>query len=165
MEIAMFFRNNNSSKRSASNIARGTTPVIENLEGRQLYSASWTEAAIPGSNAMALTVNGSSGTNTIMVGQANGNILVNVNGQTKTFSNVGSVAVNGNSGNDEILVARTVTIKSTINGGTGNDLLVATCSKPAMAMTISGTPPATRSCTAKEPPCVIPSAASSTQRM
>jgi hypothetical protein len=73
---------------------------------------------------MALNVSSSAGSNSIYVGQTGSSVVLDVNGQSRSFSNVGALTVQGNSGSDEIVIARTVTTKVTIFADSGADLLV-----------------------------------------
>src|SRR5438132_2636883 len=91
-----------------------STSFIEQLESRQLLSV--------GLSGGILTVNGSNRADNIAIKASGTQIVVHLNGTTKTFvrSQVKQLLVNGNSGNDKITVAGNFA-DATLNGGNGND--------------------------------------------
>lgn len=117
----MFARTNKSSKSSKAPSGQ----FFEQLEGRQLYSAS--PAAILAQSAMSamptLTINAGSSSERIIVAQSGSTIGVDTNGSIKTYSGVGAVVINGNSGNDTIVIAPSTNVPVNVFADSGNDTL------------------------------------------
>jgi Ca2+-binding RTX toxin-like protein len=102
---------------------------IESLENRQLLSA--TLNATTG----ALTVTGTAGNDSIVISRVRDTSLVvtetsrtgtNSISTTRTtfkFADVKSITVNALAGNDVVLIGPGISVKSTINGGDGNDVI------------------------------------------
>ncbi|HEX8912878.1 MAG TPA: hypothetical protein VF796_11000, partial [Humisphaera sp.] len=90
---------------------------IEGLEERRHLSTSLLNGV--------LTVGGTTGGDAVNVSLSNGNLVVKVNGTTKTFalSKVAKIVVNAGAGNDTVSVSNAVTRPVVENGGDGNDTL------------------------------------------
>src|SRR5690348_7379768 len=87
--------------------------MFEQLENRTLMSAS------------PLTVNGTSGNDTIAVKLVGTSLKVTVNGQTTshTTSSVSQLVINAKAGNDTVTLDSSVKTPAIIKGGDGNDAL------------------------------------------
>jgi Ca2+-binding RTX toxin-like protein len=81
-----------------------------------------------GTSGTTLTVNGTSGEDTILVSGKSSSVSVTINGRPMTgspFSSVTKVIVNGGDGNDHIDLSR-LFVNATANGGFGNDVMIGT---------------------------------------
>jgi Ca2+-binding RTX toxin-like protein len=108
-------RRNRSTARHISK-SQGGTEAIEALETRRLYSTSSLSSGV-------LTIDGTSGVDTVYVSQAVGQVLV-YDGKNSNFydvSKVKKVRIDTGAGDDTIYVGLVDNIPTTIKGGSGND--------------------------------------------
>jgi Ca2+-binding RTX toxin-like protein len=92
--------------------------MIELLESRTLLSATL--------DAGVLTIEGTSGNDTIQVSVLGTSYLVQVSGQasqTFTIAAVKSLVVDAGKGNDVVMLSSAITLGSTLEGGPGNDTI------------------------------------------
>ena len=100
----------------------------------------------------SVVVNGTAGRDTIRVTQSGTTLTVTLNGRVSTLSTAGAsrLVVNGGDGEDTILLDRSVTIDSVLNGGGGRDRLRGgsgpTSSTAATALTRWTTPTRRSAC-------------------
>ncbi|MGN6366674.1 MAG: fibronectin type III domain-containing protein [Phycisphaerae bacterium] len=86
-----------------------------------------------------LVITGTSGSDSILVTQANGSLTINANGSSYTESGpFGDIKIYGVSGNDSITVDSSVNIATLIYGGTGSDTIMNLTTGKATIVTIGG---------------------------
>lgn len=110
-------------RRKTRVVQNAVQPVIENLEGRQLLSATLNHHGL-------LKVTGTPHADTIEISMDALNtsmIDVTTNGNTKQFTaaKVSKISVTTLGGNDSVTIGSTITTSTTITGGSGNDTLTA----------------------------------------
>ncbi|QOV91427.1 C2 family cysteine protease [Humisphaera borealis] len=122
------FRMSKTSHQTSTKAAKATKSIshFEQLEGRQLMSATYALQPVAATTAPALVITASAKADNIQFSRtATGGIAVSAEGKlvgviTKTVS---QIVVNALGGNDRIIVDANVTVPATLNGGDGNDFL------------------------------------------
>lgn len=123
--------NTNSTGAKSGNISFSTNDANENpfnfaIAGNVTPIVSGTPDVTASLSGGTLTVNGTSGIDTITFSSNSGKITVVGNGKTVSgspFSSVNKIVVNGNDGADRIVIG-SIAIPATLNGGNGNDTLI-----------------------------------------
>jgi hypothetical protein len=113
--------------RSSKNNKTSRTAVTEALESRELLSATpLTINQTPVYNGTQLVVIGTAANDKITVTQTTNGLLITDNTWTTTVAgNFASLLIESGNGNDSVVVSPTVTLATTIVGGTGSDTFTA----------------------------------------